>query len=105
MVVHGGQVAPVGGTSASTPAFAAMVSLLNEARVQKGRPPLGFLNPMLYSLQAQGEGFTDITVGNNAISRSGGAVKYGYPCTEGWDPVTGLGTPRFDNLLEHTVDY
>jgi len=35
----------VGGTSASTPMFSAVVSLLNEARAQKGLKPLGFLNP------------------------------------------------------------
>ena len=37
----------VGGTSASTPMFGAVVSLLNEARAQKGMKPLGFLNPFL----------------------------------------------------------
>ena len=38
----------VGGTSASSPTFAAIVSLLNDARLAKGKPVLGFLNPWLY---------------------------------------------------------
>jgi subtilase family serine protease len=54
----------VGGTSASTPMFAGVVSLLNEAREQKGMKRLGFLNPFLYQNAAA---FTDVTVGTNAI--------------------------------------
>ena len=112
----------VGGTSASTPAFAAMVSLLNEARLQKGKPALGFLNPWLYGLAAEAEeaaaaaaaaaarggaaaepprgAFTPITRGTNAISRGGAPLKYGYNCTSsGWSPGTGLGVPDFKALL------
>ena len=29
-----------------------------------------------------------------------GATPYGFNCTAGWDPVTGLGTPRFGELLK-----
>ncbi|KAJ6475643.1 hypothetical protein DFH09DRAFT_868167, partial [Mycena vulgaris] len=39
------------------------VALLNDGRLKKGLPPLGFLNPLLYSKAASG--FNDITVGNN----------------------------------------
>jgi tripeptidyl-peptidase-1 len=39
----------VGGTSASAPTFAGLVSLLNEARIQGGKKALGFLNPFLYA--------------------------------------------------------
>ena len=56
-----GQLRSVSGTSASTPAFAGMVSLINEALLQQGGKPLGFLNPFLY--QNEAAGFTDITVG------------------------------------------
>ena len=67
------------------------------------KPPLGFLNPWLY---ANADAFTDVTVGTNAIGhqpgRPGpvGATPYGFNCTAGWDPVTGLGTPRFGELLK-----
>lgn len=86
------------GTSGSAPAFAGLVSLLNERRLASGGAPLGFLNPWLY---ANADAFTDITVGTNAIGRQGtGPTEYGFPCAAGWDPVTGLGTPRFDVLLQ-----
>ena len=90
VVVHG-KVQHVGGTSASTPAFAAMVSLLNEARINAGKPQMGFLNPFLYS---NADAFFDVTVGSNR-----GMDPYGFNCSKGWDPVTGLGTPKFDRLL------
>ena len=38
-------------------------NLLNDARLSKGLPSLGFLNPLLYSVGVSG--FNDITVGNN----------------------------------------
>ena len=97
MVVSGGRSEPVGGTSASTPLFAGLVSLLNDARVSKGKKPMGFLNPFIYS---NPQAFTDVTVGNNAIDRSGSPAKYGFQCTKGWDPVSGMGTPKFGALLE-----
>jgi hypothetical protein len=100
-VFNGGwEVVTVGGTSASAPAFAAMVSLLNEARIKAGKPAMGFLNPFLY---ANADAFTDIVMGSNKISREGNEVAYGFNCTKGWDPVTGLGTPQFGKLLAAAV--
>ena len=96
-VVIGGQPEPVGGTSASTPTFAALVSLLNEARVQKGKAALGHINGFIY---ANPECFTDIVKGTNAINRQGGQVVYGFNCTKGWDAATGMGTPIFPCLLK-----
>ena len=37
------------GTSASCPAFSAMIALLNAARVSEGKSTLGWLNPALYA--------------------------------------------------------
>jgi tripeptidyl-peptidase-1 len=96
-----GKVYAIGGTSASAPAFAAMISLLNEARLQAGMSPMGYLNPFLYQ---HPEAFTDVTLGTNAISRAGKPVKYGYTAAEGWDPVTGLGTPLFSKLLSSALE-
>lgn len=59
-----GQPRSIGGTSASSPTFAGIVTLLNDARLAQHLPPLGFLNPLLYSSHIA-ETFTDITVGNN----------------------------------------
>lgn len=58
-----GQPGLIGGTSASSPTFAGFVSLLNDVRLSNRLPPLGFLNPFLYSTGQAG--LTDITVGNN----------------------------------------
>ena len=101
-VVYDGKVFAVGGTSASAPAFAAMVSLLNEARLQAGMSPMGYLNPFLYQ---HPEAFTDVTLGTNAISRASKPVKYGYTAAAGWDPVTGLGTLLFSKLLSSALEF
>lgn len=41
VIVTGGKVQQIGGTSASAPALAGMVSLMNERLVAAGKPPLG----------------------------------------------------------------
>jgi len=86
----------IGGTSASSPTFAAMVSLLNEQRLKAGKPQMGFLNPFLY---ANADAFYDVTQGTNAEGRGPISSPYGYAATAGWDAATGLGTPHFDKLL------
>ena len=48
-IVSGGQTGTITGTSCSSPIFASVVSLLNDRLIAAGRPPLGFLNPFLYS--------------------------------------------------------
>jgi subtilase family serine protease len=78
----------VGGTSAGSPQWAAIVALANQAH----GGPLGFLNPALYNCPA-GD-FHDIRVGNNALANS-----VGFPATPGWDDATGLGTPNVTNLV------
>ncbi|KAF4619781.1 hypothetical protein D9613_004978 [Agrocybe pediades] len=81
----------IGGTSASSPAVAGFVALLNDARFKAHKKSLGFLNPLLYTYGLPG--FNDITSGNNA-----GCGTTGFNATAGWDPVTGLGTPNFFKL-------
>ncbi|OCH90623.1 subtilisin-like protein [Obba rivulosa] len=92
-VVVGGSVESVGGTSASSPTFAGIISLLNDFRISQGKPSLGFLNPLLYSVGLPA--FTDITLGNNP-----GCGTPGFNATEGWDAITGLGTPDFVKFQE-----
>lgn len=82
----------VGGTSASAPIFAGIVTLLNEARIAAGKGPVGFLNPTMY---AHPEAFNDITIGSNPGCGTGG-----FNATPGWDPVTGLGTPNYEKLKD-----
>ena len=95
-VIVGGHPTAVGGTSASSPTFAGLVSLLNEARLTAGKPAMGFLNPFLYKNE---KAFFDVVKGSNKVGRGGEALPYGYNCSTGWDPATGLGTPHFDKLL------
>lgn len=82
----------IGGTSAAAPAFAAMLTRINEERLAVGKPVVGFVNPVLY---AHPEAFFDVTKGSNP-----GCDTPGFPATEGWDPVTGLGTPNYPRLLD-----
>ena len=96
VITGGNQTSIFGGTSASAPVFAALVALLNEARIQKGMPQLGFLNPWMYQNTAL---FTDIVEGDNMVGRGGEKLAAGWRCTEGWDPVSGLGTPNFQKML------
>merc|ERR1712060_544234 len=103
-VMVGGHTMAVGGTSASAPFFASLISLLNEYRLQNGKSPLGFLNPLLYEMAtAKKNTFRDVTVGHNRIDRTGPMVplREGYDCAKGWDPVTGFGTPNFSEILEY----
>ncbi|KAI8982751.1 tripeptidyl peptidase A [Trametes punicea] len=86
----------IGGTSAAAPTFTGIVTLLNSARLSKGLPPLGFLNPLIYAIQsADPTAFNDITVGNNP-----GCGTPGFNATKGWDPITGVGTPNFGKLKD-----
>jgi len=93
-----GKLASIGGTSASTPAFAGLISLLNDARIKAGKPPMGYLNPWLYQNAGM---FTDVTLGDNAYGRGPFRTPYGFNATKGWDPVTGLGTPVADKMLAY----
>lgn len=89
-IVVNGRVESVAGTSCSTPAFAGVVALLNDARVAAGKKPLGFLNQIFY---AHPEVFTDIEKGSNP-----GCGTNGFPAVAGYDPVTGLGAPKYAAL-------
>lgn len=105
-VTVAGLTFPVGGTSASTPLWAALVALLNDLEAGRGRPPLGFLNPWLYSLSSTGA-LRDITTGGDsagecfALEGCTLSRTYGYDVVAGWDPVTGLGVPDFGGLVEN----
>ena len=82
----------IAGTSCASPTFAGVVALLNDVRLQAGKPSLGFLNPLLY---ANAAALNDVTTGSSSgCGFSGG----GWPATAGWDAVTGLGTPNFAAL-------
>ena len=110
-MIDKGIATPLSGTSASAPTFAGIVALLNAAGIQAGKSPLGFLNPFLYSKGY--EGLNDIVKGESQgclVLYSGQAlllptVPYAsWNATPGWDPVTGLGTPDFQKLVQLSMD-
>ena len=95
-----------------TQTAAGVISLLNDFLISKGKSPLGFLNPLIYS--TGGAGFNDITSGSNP-----GCGTSGFSAAKGWDPVserkiqfaggstyglpgqvTGMGTPDFQKLQD-----
>ena len=89
----------VGGTSAGSPQWAAIVALANQA---KGAP-LGFINPTLYQINKcrrnYAADFHDITVGNNQLA----GTPFGFSAGVGYDNATGLGTPNVANLIKDLV--
>lgn len=106
LVYTGGQTQVYGGTSAPTPSFGGMVSLLNQYLVTNGVqavPGLGSINPKLYALaQSAPSAFHDITTGNNIVTvpcgtRTRGCTPtaVGYNAGPGYDQVTGLGSMDF----------
>lgn len=84
-----GSLWAVGGTSASSPAFAGILARL----VQRSGSRLGLVNRQLYALaqvQAAGGGtgvFHDVTAGSNSVP----GVQ-GYAAGPGYDDATGLGS-------------
>lgn len=91
----------VSGTSASCPVFGGVLALVNDHRLQKGLPPLGFLNPALYKLQANGSSgaLFDVTEGCHLSCLDDKVEGQGFCASPSWDPVSGWGTPNFPELL------
>jgi kumamolisin len=86
-----GRPRPNGGTSASAPLWAALITRINaqlpEAKEQR------FLVPLLY----QNGALRDIGVGHDNASFPSPGV--GYPVEKGYDACTGLGVPDGKALL------
>jgi kumamolisin len=64
------------------PLWAGLIALINQSVGKHA----GLINPALY---ANPGALTDIVSGNNN----------GYRCGPGWNPVTGLGTPKGSAVL------
>lgn len=103
LVYSAGSLQLVGGTSAPTPVFAGLTTLLNQ---YLGTKALGNLNPKLYSLAQSSAGvFHDITTGNNTVTVTCGrraincsATAVGYNAGIGYDQASGLGSIDAYNL-------
>jgi hypothetical protein len=92
VVYNNGLTTSVGGTSASSPLWAAYAAIINQQAVSFGQPPVGFINPAVYAL-GNGPGyltnFHDITTGNN--TNAANPTKFFATAT--YDLCTGWGSP------------
>ncbi len=83
-----------GGTSASTPLWAAFIALVNAQRVSNGLGVIGFLNPYLYAIgnsTRYSSDFHDIEDGSNNLN---------YRAVQGFDDATGWGSINGSGLFE-----
>ena len=80
----------VGGTSAGTPAWAAIIAIADQGRALNGSGSLAGAQSLIYSLPSSA--FRDITTGRN-----------GYSAGPGYDVVTGLGSPYVDRVVAGLV--
>ena len=70
--------------------------LMEQYAARNGVRSLGFVAPALYAIAAGTQPFVafhDVTHGANRL----------YPCTKGWDAVTGLGSPDVFGLARDLV--
>jgi kumamolisin len=96
-----GSLQVVGGTSWSSPTWAGICSLMNQARANAGQSTLGILGVSIYpTLSGSGyaTSFRDITSGNN-----GTGVSSGYSANVGYDECTGLGAPLAAGLAQTLI--
>lgn len=90
----------IGGTSSASPIWAAMLALADASPTCQASPAtssgVGFVSPLLYAIAsnpgAYAASFNDITEGNNDVYGLDGGKT--YPATPGYDPASGLGSPR-----------
>ncbi|KAJ4484943.1 family S53 protease [Lentinula edodes] len=96
-IISNGQDVLEEGTSASSPIFASVISLVNDRLIAEGKPVLGFLNPFIYS---NPQAFFDIVDGSTpGLVPADCPGTLGWSAVEGWDPATGFGTPNFDAIV------
>ncbi|KAF8905279.1 Pro-kumamolisin, activation domain-containing protein [Gymnopilus junonius] len=82
-------------TSGATPTVAAIITLVNDARIAAGKKPVGFINPTIYSTAFE-TAFNDIVDGTSQGCKG--------RKTAGWDAATGVGTPNLGKLIEKWLE-
>lgn len=87
LICFDGITTSLGGTSASTPLWAALIACLNQALGRR----VGYLTPLLYQRKRV---LRSIVHGNNKLDG-----RQGYTARKGWDACTGLGSPHGVKLL------
>jgi len=96
---YGGDVV-FNGTSQSSPVWAGLCALINQARANAGIPPLGLLGPHVYPLMGT-SAFNQMTVGSQGGSTGFTATSNNgaYGTGVNYNLVTGLGSPNIGNLV------
>jgi len=89
----------VEGTSQSCPIMAGIFSMIMDARLNAGLPPLGFVAPRIWKLAQEhvGEVFEDISTGNSKTSCDNGFPSVAHS----WDPNTGWGRPIWSGMVRN----
>ncbi len=95
VIYYAGRWNTMGGTSISTPTWAAVAALADSSPACAGHP-VGFANPALYRLasSAYDANFGDVTSGANGYGQVAG-----FPAGPGYDMASGLGTPNAQSLV------
>lgn len=103
LIMASGSWGGVGGTSASAPTWGGIAGRLVDISLEITKKPLGFMNPLLYKMHAEHPmAFNDITIGDNKCTESGCAASCkGFGAANGWDAVSGLGTPDFAEMAKY----
>jgi subtilase family serine protease len=86
-----------GGTSAGAPQWSALISLANQGRAAANEAPLDGLTQTLPAIYSMTTGTTGTEQLNDVISGSNSVGSAG----PGYDLVTGQGTPRRSDLVDH----
>lgn len=104
-IMDSGNTKTEDGTSCAAPIFAGVLTELNAYQMSRGRPLLGYVNPLLYQMyDVNQKTFNDVLVGDSAGTEMMSCGRdFGFLATKGWDPVSGLGTPNIDEM-KRTLD-
>ncbi len=103
LILFNGTPVQIGGTSLACPIFAGVQALASQGRFF----PIGFANPLLYTIGLTGLAFRDVkdpstplalmTVSGRSLLTM--AMDTSLKATKGYDDTTGLGTPNGPGLL------
>jgi subtilase family serine protease len=93
-----GAAGDIGGTSCAAPLWAGLLALANQQGAANSQPPIGFINPAVYTIGLSPEyaaAFHDTTNGNNTTPSSPSK----FFAVPGYDLCTGWGTPTGTNII------
>lgn len=110
-IVMDGSEYTVGGTSCAAPAVAAILSMLNDLRIARHKPVLGYAFQQLFYQNATAPGFVPISTVRKALfsfpflSRCKGPANSDNGCqgfqpdvNGGWSPIVGFGGINFATM-------